>query len=110
MSLPLWSRLSLRDHQKQVNCQRLDMTPFFKNGDKCDPANYRPIFCIKSLLPQMNKLDILYGLHGFREKSSWETQNVTVLDFSKAFDKVNHLHGIKGKTRDQSGSNPGCSA
>ena len=72
----------------------------------------------------MNENDILYGLqHGFREKRSCETQllelleelcrkvsnchrvDLVLLDFSKAFDKFNHLkllfklstHGIKGK-------------
>ena len=73
----------------------------------------------------LNEDDILYGLqHGFREKPSCETQllelveelcrkvsnyhqvDLVLLDFSKAFDKVNHLkllfhsstHGISGKT------------
>ena len=71
----------------------------------------------------MNTHDLLYDLqHGFREKKSWETQlamlvedlawslsagkqtDLILLDFSMAFDKVNHskllweLHkyGIRG--------------
>ena len=78
------------------------------------------------LTKHFNQNDILYDLqHGFRERRSCETQllqliddlarNMTegkqtdliLLDFSKAFDKVNHLkllyklqvHGVQGRTR-----------
>ena len=78
-----------------------------------------------TLTRHFNQNDILYDLqHGFRERRSCETQliqlvedlarNMTsgkqtdliLLDFSKAFDKVNHLkllyklqlHGVQGKT------------
>ena len=78
-----------------------------------------------TLTKHFNQNDILYDLqHGFRERRSCETQliqlvedlarNMTsgkqtdliLLDFSKAFDKVNHLkllyklqlHGVQGKT------------
>ena len=95
------------------------MTPIFKKGDKSSVANYRPtslscILCkvlgyiIASLLVKhMKSHDLLYDLqHGFRENRSCETQLTTLvedltrsrsagnrlvlLDFSKAFDKVNH--------------------
>ena len=73
----------------------------------------------------LNENHILYELqHGFREKRSCETQLIQLVydlgrqltqghqidlvlqDFSKAFDKVNHLkllfklstHGVKGRT------------
>lgn len=78
-----------------------------------------------NLAQHLNRHDILYELqHGFRGKRSCETQlielveelgrrlscgrqvDLVLLDFSKAFDKVNHLkllfklssHGVKGKT------------
>ena len=78
-----------------------------------------------NLCKHLNLNNILYDLqHGFREKRSCETQLIQLvedlarnltsgkqsdliqLDFSKAFDKVNHLkllyklqvHGVQGKT------------
>ena len=76
-----------------------------------------------NLSQHLNRNNVLYGLqHGFREKHPCETQlielveelsrklsnghqvHLVLLDFSKAFDKVNHLkllfklssHGVKG--------------
>ena len=78
-----------------------------------------------NITAHFNKHNILYDLqHGFRQKRSCETQllqlvedlgrqlmkgnqtDLVLLDFSKAFDKVNHLkllfklpqHGVKGNT------------
>ena len=114
-----------------------NVSPIFKKGEKSDPSNYRSISltCVlckilehivaSSVAKHFTELDILYDLqHGFREKSSCETQlimlvdesaknmqmgkqtDLILLDFSKAFDKVAHeklllkLHqyGIRGDT------------
>ena len=112
------------------------VTPLFKNGDKSNPANYRPISltCIlckstehiiaSNLTRHFDKHNILYDLqHVFWERRSCEAQlielvedltrslsqgkqtDLVLLDFSKAFDKVNHLkllyklqmHGVQVK-------------
>ena len=95
--------------------------PSLKKGEKCEPANYRPISltCVlckllehivaSNVVGHLDTNDILYDLqHGFRSKRSCETQlvmlledllrnttegkqtDLILLDFSKAFDKVNH--------------------
>ena len=112
------------------------VTPIYKKGTKSDPSNYRPISltCIackllehiiaSNVMRHSNAYNILYNLHGFREKRSCETQllefisdltnnmqsgvqtDVLVMDFSKAFDKVSHKHltakldyyGVRGRS------------
>ena len=94
--------------------------PLFKKGDTSLASNYRPISLTNILckvlehivttnVSQMDQYNLLYDLqHGFRSKRSCETQLVTLiedlmrnslagnqtdlvlLDFSKAFDEVNH--------------------
>ena len=94
------------------------VTHLFKKGGKCDPANYRPISLTYICCKMMEHIiasnltkhhNILYDLqHGFTERRSSETQliqlidelarglssgrqtDLILLDFSKAFDKVNH--------------------
>ena len=77
----------LPDVWKEAN-----VSPIFKNGDKADPSNYRPISltCVlykvlehivaSSLSKHFTELNILYELqHGFRERRSCETQLIMML-------------------------------
>ena len=97
------------------------MTPIFKEGEKSLAADYRSISltCIlckviehilaSNITKHLGEQDLMYDLqHGFREKRSCETQlvmliedlarnaskqtDLILLDFSKAFDKVNHAN------------------
>ena len=69
------------------------VTPLFKKGGKCNPANYRPISltCIlcksmeyiiaSNLTRHFSKYNILYDLlHGFRERRSCETQLIELVE------------------------------
>ena len=84
---------SLETGQLPKDCTTARVCPLFKKGDKCDPANYRPISltCIlckvvehivaSYLARQLNGNDIRYGLqHGFREKRSRETQLIELVE------------------------------
>ena len=78
----------LPDIWKEAN-----VPPIFKQGEKSDPSNYRPISltCVickvlehivaSSVAKHFTELDILYDLqHGFREKRSCETQLIMLVD------------------------------
>ena len=125
---------SLATGQLPKDWTQARVTPLFKKGDPANyrPISLTCILCkvmehivASNVARHLNENDILYGLqHDFQEKRSCETQllelveelcrkvsncdqvDLVLLDFSKAFDKVNHLkllfkfftHGIKGKT------------
>ena len=106
------------------------ITPIFKSGDATDPANYRPIAVLSPFTKILEKIvndqliSFLSYQFGFREDHSTELAILEItdilktsidnnlitcrvfLDFSKAFDTVNHevplrkLHkyGVRGKT------------
>jgi hypothetical protein len=111
-----------------------NVTPVFKKGEKFKASNYRPVSltCIACKLLEhivvSNTLDhldsnntLVDNQHGFRSRRSCETQlvcflhdltqsvkrgqvDVAIMDFSKAFDVVDHrrllhklsFHGIRG--------------
>ena len=128
-----WSRrykkgISTELHQQSLPdiWKHANVNPIYKKGDKTNPSNYlsMSLTCISckllehiicsSLMQHLTKHNILYPLqNGFREKRSCETQliegvqnDVEVMDFAKAFDKVAHnrllykltSNGIKGNT------------
>ena len=112
-----------------------NVTPVYKKGPKSEPGNYRPVSLTSNVCKLMERVinvdlsafidqNVLYNTqHGFRKGRSCQTnlieffdkvggwlddsQNVDVLylDFSKAFDKVDHkrmmvklaAEGVEGK-------------
>ncbi len=113
-----------------------NVTPIFKKGEKFKASNYRPVsltciackllehIVVSNVLVHLDKHDILVdNQHGFRARRSCETQlvcfihdlvqsiqggqvDVAIMDFSKAFDVVDHgrllykasHYGIRGHT------------
>ena len=80
----------------------------FKNGNKSDPANYRPVSltCISSkilehivhshVMKQLEKSNILSDVqHGFRAKRSTETQLIlTIHDMAKTINDNKSVHAV----------------
>ena len=133
--LTLLFKASLHQQSLPDIWKRTSVSPIYKKGDKTNPSNYRPVSltCIScklikhiiNLNQHLKRNNILYPLqHVFQEKHSCETQlivfvhditfnmqegiqnDVVVMDFAKAFDKVAHnrllyklsSYGIKGNT------------
>ena len=79
--LQLIFKQSLITGQIPSDWKKAIVTPLFKKSDKCDPGNYRPIsltcihVCCKlmehiiasNLTKHLNKHNVLYDQHGFRE-------------------------------------------
>ena len=119
---------SLAEGQVPDDWKHANVTPLHKKGNRNDPANYRPISltCVCCKLMEhivvsnfMRHLEANHILnpnqHGFRKGLSCETQlefshalltnmhighqtDIIILDFAKAFDKVNHnklIHKLK---------------
>ena len=110
--------MSLQMGKLPADWVKANVMPVFKKGDKSLASNYRPISltCILCKVLEhilasniVKHLGLMYDLqHGFREKRSCETQlimltedlarsasvgkqtDIILLDFSKAFNKVNH--------------------
>ena len=91
--LQIMFQKSLDSRQIPSDWKKAIVTPLFKKGDKCDPANYRTIsltcICCKlmehivtsNLTKHLNNHNILYDLqHGFRERRSCETQLIQLVD------------------------------
>ena len=105
--------------------EKRDPSNYRHNSLTCVLCKVMEHIIASNLTAHLNRHNILYDLqHGFRQKWSCETQllqlvedlgkqlikcnqiDLVLLDFSKAFDKVNHLkfllklsqHGVKGNT------------
>jgi len=127
---------SLQTGLVPTDWNQANVTPVFKKGEKFKPSNYRPVSltCIACKLLEhivvsntLDHLDInnilVDNQHGFRARRSCETQlvgfvhdltqsikrgqvDVAIMDFSKAFDVVDHrrllyklkFYGITGPT------------
>ena len=109
---------SLQTGRLPADWIKANATPVFKKGDKSTAANYRPIsltckvlehILASNITKHLDEQGIMNDLqHGFQEKRPCETQlvmmvqdlarnanvgkqtDIILLDFSKAFDKVNH--------------------
>ena len=128
-------RKSLNESRIPDDWRLSNVTPVYKKGSKSDPGNYRPVSLTSnvcklmervinsSLGEYLNKYVIENSQHGFRKGRSCQTNliefndqvgkwlddgksvDVLYLDFSKAFDKVDHgrlmvklaAAGVKGK-------------
>ena len=110
--LTLIFNLSLKTGVVTIYWRTADVVPEYKKGSKSKASNYRPISltCIASkLLEHILVSNIMSQYqHGFRSEHSCESQlisftqevydnlengnqtDIIVMDFSKAFDKVDH--------------------
>ena len=85
---------SLRSGEVPEGWQQATVVPLYKKGDRCDPANFRPIsinsvlgkLCEKCVCAQLSSyLDQHHVLcenqHGFRSNHSTETAMIDTLNF-----------------------------